>query len=116
MIQEMKAEGSITGITGTAITVHLGFVPRYVACYNVSDATLPRLFWFKGMAAASGYKEVITGGTYIVPSILSSGGITAYAGSAPTDGVTESDTAGFIFGTDSDLNGTGDTIFYVAVR
>lgn len=111
MTQERKAVGSIVGVTGTAINVHLGFVPRFVKCWNVSDGTLPQVVWFKGIAAASGYKEVITGGTYKVPSIMSSGGITAYAGTDATG-----DEAGFTFGTDSDLNGTGDTIYYVALR
>ena len=109
--QDRKAVGSFTGITSTAINVHLGFIPRHVLCYNVTDGTLPRVNWFKGMAAASGYKELITGGTYVVPSVMSSGGITAYAG---TDA--QGDEAGFTFGTDSDLNGTGDIIYYEAIR
>lgn len=109
MTQERFAVGSILG-TGAAINVHLGFIPRFVQCWNVSDTKLPKLVWFKGMAAAAGYKEAI-GTTYLAPSVLSSLGITAYAG---TDAA--GDSAGFTLGADTDINGSGDTIYYIAER
>ena len=109
MIQERYAVGSFTA-AGSAQNIHLGFLPRFVQCFNVSDTKLPKITWFKGMAAAAGYKELI-GTTYSAPSILSSLGITLYAG---TDAA--GDAAGFTYGADTDLNGSGDTVYYIAKR
>jgi hypothetical protein len=109
MVQERTAVGSFLA-TGSAMNINLGFIPRFVQLYNVTDTKLPKFTWFKGMTAAYVYKEAI-GSTYSAPSYATSAGITAYAG---TDAA--GDTAGFTLGADSDMNGAADVIYYIAIR
>jgi hypothetical protein len=108
MLQELFAVGKIVG-TGSAIHVHLGFIPRYVRLFNASDATVPFLEWFQGMPAGYAHKTLIS--TKDLSSYAASGCISEYAG---TDA--QGDGAGFTLGTDSDLNGSTDVIFYLALR
>jgi len=109
MTQERYAVGTILG-TGAAINVKCGFIPRYVELLNASDSNMIKMEWFKGMAAGYAFKEK-TGTAYIARTILTSAGISEYAGSDSQGGG-----QGFTLGTDSDMNGSGDTIYYLAVR
>jgi hypothetical protein len=107
MIQELYSIGQVVG-TAAAINVHCGFVPRYVKLFNVTDATLPQMEWFDSMAAAHSHKTYISTNDF---SSYAATGITAYAGSDA-----QGDGAGFTIGTDTQMNGIGDVIFYLALR
>lgn len=106
--------GSVEG-TGGAIDVPLGWVPDYVKLFNYDDAggLAPTLEWWKGMADGHGLKGlgVADDGTTgnASQAKVTANGISAFAG--------DGDTApGFTIGADADLNASGETIFYVAVR
>jgi hypothetical protein len=109
MTQEKFAVGVVIG-TGAAINVKCGFVPRYVKLQNYTDTNFPKLEWYKGMTAAYGFLEK-TGTTYIARTLITSGGISEYAGS---DAAGEGQ--GFTIGADTDINGAADVIYYIAVR
>ncbi len=109
MVQERMAFGKVVG-TGAAINVICGFAPRKVELQNYTDTNYPKLTWYQGMTAGYGFKEM-TGATYIARTLITTGGITAYAG---TDAAGSG--AGFTIGTDSDVNGSADEIYYVAYR
>lgn len=101
------AEGSVEG-TGSAINVSLGFTPSYIKLYNLDDAggAAPTMEWWEGMTAAHGLKN-----TTDTQEAVTSGGISQYAGSS-TPGSEAA--VGFTIGTDSDMNATDETIFYIA--
>jgi len=110
--------GSVEG-TGAAINVETGFKPRYVKVLNIDDAGSlnPTIEWFEGMTAAYGLKNlrqaVDEGGTAtysVVNEIITSLGISQYAGAAG------SNSEGFTIGADTDLNVSGETIVYIALR
>ena len=109
MIQERMAVGSFIA-TGSAMNIHLGFIPRYVKCFNITDGKLGKFEWWNGMAAGYALKTMI-GTTYDAPTVAASNGITLYAG---TDA--QGDSAGFTFGADSDMNGSADVVYYIAIR
>lgn len=109
MTQERLAVGTITG-TGSAINVSCGFIPRVVVLQNITDSNYPKMTWYKGMTAAYGFLEK-TGTTYVARTLVTSGGISEYAG-ADSAGAGQ----GFTLGTDSDMNGAADVIYYIAYR
>jgi len=111
MTQEPKMTGTVEG-TGSAINVKCGFKPRYVKLFNIDDggSLMPMMEWHEGLADGYGIKWLI-GTTYTTPSIASSGGITPYSGS---DAAGEGQ--GFTIGTDSDINASGETILWLALR
>lgn len=106
--------GTVEG-TGSAINVELGFTPIYVKCWNIDDAgsLAPSIEWINGMGAAAGLKTLSiadNGSTGNDSSeLISSNGISEYAGVEATTGV------GFTIGADSDLNASGETILYLAI-
>lgn len=105
--------GTVEG-TGSAINVELGFTPSKVVIYNIDDAggKSPRMTWVRGMAAASGFKElgVVDSGITADKSLeyVTANGISTYAGSEGSAAV------GFTIGADSDVNASGETIVYEA--
>ncbi len=110
-------EGKVTG-TGAAINISIGFLPRYVKVFNYNDAgsLYPTIEWFEGMPSASGLKNkrqaVNEGGTAtysVVNERITSLGISQYAGSS-------SASVGFTIGADTDINVSGEEVFYIAMR
>lgn len=108
------ATGNVEG-TGAAINISLGFIPRYVKCFNYDDAgaLAPVMEWFEGMTAGHGLKSlsiVDSGTTGLASSAkVTANGISEYAGSTTAG-------AGFTIGADTDLNVSAETIHYVAFR
>ena len=108
------ATGVVEG-TGAAINISLGFIPRYVKCYNADDAgaLAPVMEWFEGMTAGHGLKSLKTidsGSTgNASQAAVTSDGISEYTGSTAAG-------EGFTIGADTDLNVTAETIHYVAYR
>lgn len=98
--------GTVEG-TGSAINVILGFVPDYVKVYNYDDAgsAAPTMEWFSGMTDGHGLKN-----TTDTQAKVTSGGISAYDGTAAGFG------KGFTIGTDTDINQSAETLFYIAFR
>lgn len=101
--------GTVEG-TGSAINVSIGFVPRVVIAYNIDDAgaVMPIVIWSQNDAAAKGAKLISTGHSY-----LAANGISEYAGSSV---VGSEASPGFTIGADADLNASGETINYIALR
>jgi len=89
--------GSITG-TGAAIAVNVGFKPETVILINVTDTGM--MIWTKQQTDAYSYR---TKGSDGIETYETSGGITPTA-------------LGFTLGTDSEMNGSSDTIHWVAFR
>jgi len=112
-MQEFYA-GSVAG-TGAAINVSIGFKPDYVRAINYTNTAgaVASVEWFTGMTAAHALKGlgVADNGTSGDESaaFITSLGISQYDG---TDALTE----GFTIGADTDLNVSGDTILYIAMR
>lgn len=108
------AVGSSAG-TGAAINVSIGFSPRYVKVYNNNDAgaLFSTVEWWEGMAAASAFKtkSIADNGATALKSSekITAGGISQYAGSTTAS-------AGFTIGADADINASGETVYYIAVR
>jgi hypothetical protein len=106
--------GSVAG-TGAAINVSCGFRPRYVKVFNPNDAgsLFPTMEWFKGMAAASGFKTKAvadSGATGNKSSdYVTANGISEYSGGGVAS-------EGFTIGADADINVNGETIFWLALR
>ena len=106
--------GTVEG-TGSAINVSIGFQPDYIEVYNYDDAggLAPTIKWFSGMTAGHGLKTlkvIDSGSTGNASSAkITSGGLSQYAGS-------DSAGQGFTIGTDSDLNASGETLYYIAMR
>lgn len=108
------ATGSVEG-TGSAINVELGFVPEYVKVFNYDDAgsLFSTLEWWNGMTNGHALKtsSVADNGATGNKSSekITSNGISAYAGAEAAN------SKGFTIGADSDVNASGETIFYVAM-
>lgn len=82
--------------TGSALSIEkIGWMPKYVRCFNVDDASI--MEHFEGMADASCTKQ--KAGT---TSVVNSAAITL------TD-------KGFDVGTDADLNTSGETVRFLAI-
>lgn len=92
--------GTVTG-TGAALNISIGFIPDHVLVVNGSGAET--LEWFSSMAAASAFKTVTAG----TRSVISSGGITAFSGSATAG-------QGFTIGADADVNVNTEVLRYIA--
>lgn len=97
------ATGTVEG-TGSAINVECGFQPRAVKVINIDGDAI--LDWTEDMGADAGYKTVAAG----TNALVSSGGITKYAGSAAAN------SEGFTIGTDADVNASAETLVYIAYR
>ncbi len=95
--------GKVVG-TGAAINVSLGFIPSKVIIENVTNPS--KHVWQKGMAAASCIQEATNG----TKSIVSSNGISEYAGAVPLYA------PGFTIGTDAVLNTADDVLYFTAFR
>lgn len=100
MLQEIYAVGTVEG-TGSAINVKCGFKPRYVKLVNIDSATEEMLEWFEAMGAGYGMKH--TNNTF---AMISTGGVSQY----------DTDYQGFTIGTDADVNASGETLVYLAIR
>ena len=115
LAQNQVAVGSVAG-TGAAINISIGFKPRYVKVFNYNDAgaLYPTLEWWEGMPAASGLKtkSIVDSGTTALKSSerITALGISQYegGGSVAADG--------FTVGADTDINASGETFYYMAVR
>jgi hypothetical protein len=108
------AYGVVTGTTGTAIDVSIGWTPKTVIVTRVTN-TLVRAEWQTGMDAASCLKTSATGtsgsgaeGVAIItlPTVSC---ISTYAGSTTA-------AKGFTLGTDTTINVTGATLRWQAYR
>lgn len=102
------AIGTVEG-TGSAINVQIGWVPRAVLVFNI-DGDCYGVWADVGFGADDAQKTVDSGSGTTDVSTVTSGGITAYAGTAAGD------KAGFTIGTDTDLNVSAQTIVYMAFR
>ncbi|RMD93749.1 MAG: hypothetical protein D6811_04320 [Alphaproteobacteria bacterium] len=89
--------------TGSAINVSVGFTPARVEIINETDPG--HYIWTDTMGAGEMLKLV--DGT-VALTFASSGGISTYAGSSG------SAAKGFTIGADADMNGSGDTLHWVA--
>ncbi|MEO1169926.1 MAG: hypothetical protein AAFW97_14570 [Pseudomonadota bacterium] len=113
MAAEFK-RGAVEG-TGSAINVSIGFQPDYVKCFNIDDAGDLHAVaeWTTDMADASMFKglKIADDGTTsnLSNTYVASDGITPYAGD-DTNG------EGFTIGADGDLNASGETIVWIAMR
>lgn len=95
-VMQITYAGTLAG-TGAAITVDIGFRPRYVKVWNVAAGGLCTLEWTQTMPDAYGFKEVTAG----TKSYITSLGITPLAN-------------GFTLGADTDVNVSGETVHFVA--
>lgn len=107
------ATGTATA-TGAAINVSLGWTPRDVVVTNVTGTNLVQVYWQTGMAAASCLKTAGTTTTVgsndaMVISLPTVSCISTYAGSSTAG-------KGFTIGADTDLNISGDTLRWRALR
>lgn len=96
--------------TGAAITIQLGWVPDYVLVQNWEATDFGSLLWVKGMAQAAAIKQLTSTG-----SLLTTLGISTNAGSGQL-GATAAVKAGFIIGADTDVNVSGESITWIAMR
>lgn len=101
------ATGTVEG-TGADIVIQCGFQPRAVTLLNIDG--LARLEWTETMGAGYGFKTADTGAGVTDLSLLSSLGVTAYAGSEAAN------SEGFTIGADTDVNVSAETIEYIAYR
>ena len=99
------ASGATTvTLTDTGQDIVTGFTPEYVKVINVTSAFT--FEWWAGMADAEAYK---TTGSTGVDALITSLGITPYAGVAGTTG------AGFSIGADTDMmNATAEVLYWTA--
>ena len=94
--------GIVTG-TGSAITVHCGFIPDYVRVINITDGTRVDE-WFAAMDDGTSIAIVGTAG----PTLNTADGITPYTGTSGGD------SAGFVIG--SDISTSTKKIAWIALR
>lgn len=86
----------ITSSTAAAITITLGFTPRFIRVINNTSSDTEE--WCEGMAAASAQKKVAAGTTSLIT----------------TNGITVSDKT-FIIGLDTDINVINEQLSWVAI-
>lgn len=101
------ATGTATA-TGAAINVSLGWTPREVVVTKVTN-TLGEAKWQTGMAAASCLKHLDSATAASIITLPTVSCISTYAGSA-------SAAKGFTLGADTDINVSGDTLRWRALR
>lgn len=106
------ATGSVTG-TGADITVKVGFQPSHVRVVNVE--TGDAMEWFSGMADDSAVKmtNAIDGTSR---SVITSEGITPYAGTVNATTGQIMNAPGFVVGADANVNIVGNAIYYEVDR
>lgn len=112
-MRNIMVTGTVTG-TGAAINVSIGFIPRKVKVYNPNNTTVfPTVEWVRGMPNGRGFKtlRIVDSGTTGLGSstYLTSNGISEFAG-------TQTASAGFTIGADTDLNRNGEVMVYEAFR
>jgi hypothetical protein len=88
---------------GAATNVELGFVPKQVEIQNITNPSTHR--WYYGMTAAYCIQEAADG----VKSVVTSAGISGYAGDA-------THAPGFTIGTNAVLNTASDVLYFKAFR
>jgi hypothetical protein len=86
--------------TAAAFTITTGFRPRYVKVVNHDGLCMEE--WFEGMAAAASAK------------IVDSGSNATDITKVTSNGITVSD-SGFTVGLDTDINVTGEQIYWLAM-
>lgn len=94
--------GTVEG-TGAAINVEVGFTPDWVEVQNIDGNAAA--VWSSDMPAGHMVKR--SAGTF---SNATTNGISPYAGTRGGD------SAGFTIGADADVNASGETLIYKAVR
>lgn len=111
---EHSACGYVIG-TGAAIRIIMGWCPRKVELYNTEGNCFG--VWVKNMDAGSIFKTVDSGSGTTDISLVTSGGITIIGADeySSTDKVS-GDGMGFIIGTDSDINVSGEDIYFFASK
>lgn len=87
----------LTDGTAAAITLTIGFKPRWVRVLN-ETASSSSFEWYEGMADASAIKRAVAGDLTVVT----------------TNGITVSAT-GFIIGLDTDVNVTSEQLDWIAI-
>jgi len=85
-----------SGDTAAAITITVGFKPRYVRVQNITSGD--GMEWFEGMAAAAAVKQVTAGDKTILSTL----------------GITVADTT-FIIGLDTDVNVKAEQLSWIAI-
>lgn len=95
------ATGTVTG-TGAALNVELGFAPKFIILINETD---PGMFMWSDQMADAEMAKLTDAPALTFPT---ANGISAYSGTAATEG------AGFTIGADADMNAASDVIHYVA--
>ena len=86
----------LTSSTAAAITITVGFKPRYVRVVNVTSGDLYE--WFEGMADASACKQVAAGTRTLITTL----------------GVTVADKS-FVIGLDLDVNVINEQLSWIAM-
>jgi len=114
----MIKTGYVVG-TGASIDITLGFIPNHVTLLNTEG--LARLDWTSDMPAAAGVKQITAGTmTYIttlgISPLGSTSGLTVSADNTLTDNntITMTNPKGFRIGADTDMNVSGEDIYWVA--
>lgn len=115
MSVQQFASGTVNG-SGAAINISTGWKPDHVELLNKTDTAANKVTmrWFRGMAAASGVKNMVTSNVATTSAqksqdIVTVNGVSMYAGDS-THG------SGFTIGADTDLNVANDTICWAAWR
>lgn len=93
----------VTADPAAALNVSIGFIPKWVEITNVTNPSYHR--WNANMADGKVYQFVGNTG----PTLVATGGITPYEGSA-------SASPGFTIGTDAVLNTAADELHFIAYR
>lgn len=106
MSSQNFACGTVEG-TGSAINVSTGFQPDYVKVLNYDSATIEGAEWFGGAGMPDGSAIKQTGTP--TRTKITSNGISAYAGD-------DTNEEGFTIGADADINASGETIYWIAMR
>lgn len=88
----------LTSSTAAAITITLGFKPRYVKVQNLNGSGYAALEWYEGMADASAVLTGIDGAISLITSL----GITPSAN-------------GFVIGLQTDVNVINEQLSWMAM-
>lgn len=99
MINDNVVTGTVEG-TGAELIVLTGFVPRVVKMGNIDGGA--RLLWNDSMPDDSGVKMLPA------MSFITTGGVSPYN--------EEREEMGFVLGADTDVNVSGETIYWEAYK
>jgi len=100
--------------TGAEIKIYTGFYPKNIKILNTEG--LCTLEWIKNMDAGAGLKIVDSGSGTTDISFITTGGITIMGPGDYDSTKTPYAGVGFIIGTDSDINVSGEDLYFVAYR